>query len=475
VPGLTPSRRATVLVVDDEVRSLESLRRTLDDDFDVLVAASPEQALDALRAEHVDIVLSDQRMPGTTGVELLRRVRAEWPDVVRLIISGYSDAEDIIGGVNDAGIWQYVLKPWRPDHLLHTLKSAAELASMQREHHRLAVELRQDPAVVRGRVTAERDRERERCSFDRFVRSPGSTLDEVCALAARIAPHELSVLIVGEPGTGKELLARAIHHSSARAERPFVVHDCGGRAEEPEERLEGELAAAFADARGGTLFLDEVGALPPALQARLVRALEDRELRPAGGARPVPVDVRVVSATRRDLEDEVRAGRLRDDLYYRLAGVTLRVPPLRDRPRDVPLLAEALLDRALREEGAPPSPAPSFTGAALACLASHRWPGNVRELDNEVRRMLAVADGPLLGAELVAPSDAAERGEPVAPPPDGDGGTLRDRMERVEGRILAETLTRHRWNKSRAADELGLTRAGLRAKLARHRLEREPR
>jgi two-component system response regulator HupR/HoxA len=303
----------------------------------------------------------------------------------------------------------------------------------------------------------------------------------VCALARRIAPHDLSVLLVGEPGTGKELLGRAIHYASGRAERPFVVQACGGLGD---DALEAELfgdrraerAGAFAAADGGALFLAGVERLPPAVQIKLLRALQDREYQPLGAARKLPVDVRILSATAADLEEEVRAGRFREDLYYRLAGVTLRIAPLRERPRDVPLLAQALLERAARELGVEVR---GFSEVALACLASHSWPGNVRELEGEVRRMLAAAEGEWLGADLLSPAVAGgaaaaeerrdRRDVPLAAPE----GTLRERMEKLEARVIEETLVRQRWNRTRAAEELGLTRAGLRAKMARLGLERE--
>ncbi|HET7753736.1 MAG TPA: sigma-54 dependent transcriptional regulator [Anaeromyxobacteraceae bacterium] len=485
---VSPSRRPAVLVVDDEVRSLEALRRTLEEDFTVFTAPGADDAEQVLRSEHVDIVLCDQRMPGTSGVDFLRRCRSEYPDVLRIIISGYTEAEDIIGGINDAGIWQYVLKPWRPEHLLHTLKSAAELARLQREHHRLDVELRQNHHVVRDRVSAQRHQARDAFSITQIVRSPTSPVDVVCALGARIAPHNISVLVTGEPGTGKELLARAIHYAGPRAERPFVVHHCGSTPDDLADselfgHKRGSLAGAehdrpglFEQSYGGTLFLDDVDRLSPAMQVKLLGALQDREFKPVGATRALPIDVRVVSASAQDLEALVRAGELREDLYYRLAGVTLHLPPLRDRPMDLAALAEALVRRAAQRLGLAPKP---LSREALACLGAYSWPGNVRELENELQRMLALSEGPELGSDLLSERVVGAAGASGSAPPttvDDDvatGGTLRDRMEQLEARVIAETVRRHGGNKTRAAEELGLSRAGLRAKLTRYGIEKE--
>jgi two-component system response regulator HupR/HoxA len=481
----------TVLVVDDELRSLETLRRTLEEDFTVLTAPSAEEGELIMGREFVQIVLSDQRMPGTSGVEFLRRVRAQWPDTVRLILSGYTDAEDIISGINDAGIWQYLLKPWHPDQLLLTLKSAAELWRLQQENQRLSLELRDSPEQLVRRVASRRGKVRARSGFDRLTRAADSPLNGICELAQRIAGHELSVLVTGESGTGKELLARAIHYTSERADGPFVVENCGAM---PDTLLEAELfghkrgaftgahedrIGLFQQADGGTLFLDEIGDTSPAFQVKLLRALQEGEVRPVGSPRPVPVDVRIIAATNRDLEADVASGRFRQDLYYRIAGVTFYMPALRERPQDIPLIIGAMFKESASHQGTSFGALAGrlFSAEAMRCLVAYRWPGNVRELQNEVLRALALGDGDILEAGLFSPrvNQPTESGRPTARGIDGGGETLKERLTQVEAEVIDATMRRHRGNKTRVAEELGLTRVGLRMKLSRLGLgDREP-
>ncbi|HMY50919.1 MAG TPA: sigma-54 dependent transcriptional regulator [Rhodocyclaceae bacterium] len=476
------ARLPGVLVVDDEVRSQEALRRTLDEEFEVFTASSADEAWRIMERESVQVLLCDQRMPGESGVGFLKRVRAQWPDVVRLIISGYTDSEDIIAGINEAGIYQYLLKPWQPDTLLMAIRNAAELFRLQAENQRLSLELRTSGAVLRKRVEMKYERVKREFGLDGLARAPDSPLNPVCELIGQVAPYDLSVLISGESGTGKEMLARAIHYQSRRADRAFVVENCGAL---PDQLLEAELfgykrgaftgayedrIGLFQQADGGTLFLDEIGETSPAFQVKLLRVLQEGEFRPLGSPRPMTVDVRVIAATNRDLETEVREGRFREDLYYRLAIVPIHVPPLRERPMDIPLLAHRLLEVSCRALG---KDCDGFTPEALACLAAYRWPGNVRELQNTILRMLALTAEPQLGAHLLSPRI-------LQAPPDpghadlaevGFAGTLQDRVEALEARVLKETLIRLRWNKTRAANELGLSRVGLRAKLVRYGLD----
>ncbi|WP_150524513.1 sigma-54-dependent transcriptional regulator [Roseibium sediminis] len=480
------SELPTILVIDDEVRSLESITRILDEDFDVRSASKIADAVKILEDNWVQIVLCDQRMPEQTGVEFLKMVRQRWPDVIRMIISGYTDAHDIIDGVNEAGIYQYITKPWHPENLLLTLQNACRLYDLQRQNELLAVELKMSPSGADETMRKRKEKLRKDFDFeDGIIRGPQSPMNAVCTTLRQVAPYDVPVLLSGASGTGKELAARALHYGSLRWNKPFVIENCGAL---PDELLESELfghkrgaftgavedhVGLFERADGGTVFLDEIGEVSPAFQVKLLRTLQEGEIRPVGSTRTRKVDVRVIAATNRDLDDEVRAGRFRADLFYRLAGIVVRLPDLKDRAGDIPVLAEALLDRAMKQLG---KRVRGLSQEAIDCMCLYSWPGNIREMQNEIQQMLVMGpqDGEL-GADLLSrhilqaePGD--EEGDPIPVLAQLDG-TLKDRIGELEARIIKETLIRHRWNKSKAARELGLSRVGLRAKLERYGLE----
>ncbi len=483
------TRLPAILVVDDEQRSLESLARILDDSFDVKTAASAAEAEAILEREWVRVILCDQRMPHLSGVEFLKTVRDRWPEVVRMIISGYTDSEDIIRAINEAGIYQYVTKPWQPQSLILTLTNAVRLFDLQRQNELLAIELKMSPDRAESVILSRKRELRQRYQRDDgIVRGPGSPMNAVCDRVARVAPYDISVLVTGESGTGKELIARSLHYGSLRWNKPFVVENCAAM---PAELLESELfghkrgaftgaveehVGLFERADGGTVFLDEIGEVSPAFQVKLLRVLQEGEIRPVGSRETRKVDIRVVAATNKDLEAEVGAGRFREDLYFRLSAVAIHIPALRERRADIPVIARVLFDKTRKQFG---KETPGLSEEAIACLAAYHWPGNVRELQNEIQRMLVMAPdaGEIgtgeIGADLLSP-----RVLRAAPGDEGDeidisgffDGTLRERVESVEARIIRETLIRHRWNKSRAAKELGLSRVGLRSKLDRYGL-----
>jgi len=473
-----PTAQTTVLVVDDEIRSLESLRRVLSGDFEVICAANAAEAEAVLAGDMVQVILCDQRMPGESGVEFLKRVRDLWPDPIRMIISGYTDSEDIIASVNEAGIFRYITKPWQPDALIGIVREAADLFRYQKVSGRTVAETRPTPSRMARAVSERRRVEKRLFDFSRITHTADSPMRGTLSLAERAADYGISVLITGASGTGKELLARAIHHGSERSGQPFVVENCGAL---PDELLESELfgykrgafTGAYNDriglfevADGGTIFLDEIGETSPSFQVKLLRVLQEGEIRPLGAQRPRKVDVRVISATNRDLEADVRAGRFRRDLYYRLAVFPIHLPELKDRPMDIPAIASRILVEVNQSFGRRVS---GFAGETLRLMMRYDWPGNVRELQNEIQRMVTLTDGDgelpahALGPNVLNGVDGAQGTAEV-------GGTLKDRVEALESSVIAECLARLGGNISHVAAELGLSRVGLRNKIERYGL-----
>ncbi|ESQ85290.1 hypothetical protein AEAC466_06135 [Asticcacaulis sp. AC466] len=471
-----------VLVVDDEIRSVEAIELNLEDEFRVLTATSAAQALELLENEWIGVVISDQRMPGMSGVDFLTQVRERWPDVVRILITGYTDVEDIVRSVNESGIYQFIAKPWHPDELILAARNGLALNRLQHDNERLMLELRMVAPAVEDRLKARQAQAEDAFSFQTVIRGAHSSMNAACALAEKVAGFDIPVLIQGETGTGKSLIARGIHYGSPRQAAPFFAATCTGLSDEAlESELFGHRKGAFVgatesrvglfeQAHGGTVLLHDIADISPTFQMKLMRFLKEGEIRPFGSNIPRTVNVRILAATRRDLKADVAAGLFREDLYYRLAVSPILLPPLRDRREDIAAIATELLQRATLRYG---KPVAGFTREALAVLRRYAWPGNIRELENQIARMLMLSGTATLGAELIDTHILHAEG-PEAVPDEvaeamlGGGGDLKDRVERMEARILRETLIRHRWNKSRAAEELGLSRVGLRAKLDRY-------
>ena len=475
--GLATST-AIVLVVDDERRSLESLRRVLSIDFEVICAASAAEAEAVLAGDLVQVILCDQRMPGENGVDFLKRVRDQWPEPVRVIISGYTDAEDIIAGVNEAGIFQYVTKPWDPEKLLACVREAAQLYRLQKDGGGAPpIEAKPSNARLRSLASNRRSAERRLFEFSRIAHAPDSPVRAAIALGQRAARYDISVLITGDSGTGKELLARAIHHGSARGDKSLVIENCGAL---PDELLESELfgskkgafTGAYQDriglfevADGGSIFLDEIGETSPSFQVKLLRVLQEGEIRPLGAQRSRRINVRVIAATNRNIEADVAAGRFRRDLYYRLAAFPIHLPTLAARAGDIPIIAARIL---LNVNQMFNRRIPGFDPETLRLMQRYPWPGNIRELHNEIQRMAVLCDGDTnLRPDLLSPL-ILDFGSAAAPNGGQAGGTLKERVEELERALIAESLKRNGRNISRVADELGLSRVGLRSKIARY-------
>jgi two-component system response regulator HupR/HoxA len=458
-------RRFPVLVVDDEPDILRTFAFNYEDDFAILTAPSGARALEMLEGEDVAVIVADQRMPEMSGTEFLEHSMRVRPDAMRIVLTGYADIEAIIEAINKSRIYRYVTKPWESEELRLTLRRAIEAFHLARENARLLEELRR----ANERLAAENAYLREGDRPNEIV-GDSPAIRTVLELVARVAPSRTSVLIEGETGTGKELVARAIHAAGPRRDRLFVAVNCAALSEGVlESELFGHRRGAFTGAHedrkglfevasGGTLFLDEISETTPALQAKLLRVLQEGEIRPVGESRARAVDVRVIAATNRNLEEDVKAGRFREDLYYRLRVFPIRVPPLRERSEDIPALTRHLLRRLavqLKKPVVEPTP------EALALLARQAFPGNVRELANELERAVLLAEpGAALREELLS-----ERLHEAAG--NGPASVLQRRTDAFEREQIEAALARAAGVKTRAAEELGITYRGLLKKMKR--------
>ena len=430
-----------------------------DEGYEVLEAATGDAALAAAARAEVELVLQDMNFSRSTGgeegLDLLRRLRAARPELPVVLLTAWGSIPLAVAGMR-AGAVDFLTKPWENDVLASTVATALGLARARREVARDA-NGRREALALRGDFSA--------------ILGEAPQLVALLELAARVAPSEASVLITGESGTGKELLAEAIHTNSGRRGGPFVQVNVGGLPTQLfESELFGHVRGAFTDARsdrkgrfelahGGTIFLDEIGELEPAAQVKLLRVLQDRSFEPLGSSATRRVDVRVVSATNRDLGELIAAGSFREDLFYRLNLITLHLPPLRERRGDIELLARAFLASAAATHG---RPGLALSAGALAALAARRWPGNIRELRQTIERAAIVAPDDLLTASDLLP---------------GAGGSTAmasaaGRLQSLERTAIERALTAHRGNLTRVAAELGITRQALYRRMEKHGLER---
>jgi two-component system response regulator AtoC len=446
-----------LLVVDDDQVARELLAETLArEGYRVRVAGGGEEALRLAGAEPFDMALVDLRMPDLDGLGVLKQLAMIQPDLPVVILTAFATIETAIEAVN-AGAFDYLSKPFRMEEIKIVVRRTLDARRLARENLQYRQELR------------------ARYGFEGLI-GQSHQMVEIYKLIARMAALDTTVLIEGETGTGKELVARAIHGASARAARPFVVVDCAAL---PEALFESELfghergafTGAFAARRGlletstgGTCFLDEIGELTAPLQAKLLRTLQERSIRRVGGNDPIPVDVRVIAATNRDLRRLVADGGFRDDLYYRLNVVTITVPPLRERASDIPLLAQHFLEIFARRSG---RPIRRLAPEAVALLAGYRWPGNVRELEHVIERATALSAAETLLPDDLPPHLREERDR--APRLPADGMTLEDVKRWYVNKVLEESGG----NKLRAAELLGIDRRTLYRILERQATEDE--
>jgi DNA-binding NtrC family response regulator len=456
--------RYPVLVVDDEQDNLDIVRFNFRKAHTLLFATSGSEALEILKKEDVACIVSDQRMPGMTGIELLRAAREFRPETVNILLTAYADMPLLAQALNDGLAYRYVSKPWSTEDLGLALRDAVERFHLIRENKRLLDLLSEQNALLR------RDAD-EAFNFGEIV-GEAKALARVLETVKQVAPTPSTVLIRGESGVGKELIARAIHNASPRAGKAFVRVNCAALAPGVlESELFGHEKGAFTGALarklgrfeladGGTIFLDEVGDLSPEIQVKLLRVLQEREFERVGGTETLRVDVRVVSATNRDLEQLMQDGLFREDLYYRLNVFPIHVPALRERLEDMEMLASHFVLRFAQRCG---KPIKGITACAIERLKGYDWPGNVRELENVIERAIILCRGEVLGEEDL---DFGMRRTVGASP-----ATLPGALEDLEKRKLLEAIEKHRGRKSDVARELGINRSTLYYRLKKFGLE----
>ena len=480
-----PDRTWTVLVVEAEHPARGLIAGCLDEDYRVLTATSGGAALEMLRAEESDLVLCDQVLPDMTGVEFFSQIRVANPEAIRVLLTECRDPDEVIRSINEAAVYQIISKAWQSDQLRLLIRRALESRELARLHRYLSRELKFADEVLRqqnGKMTMQLQSAYE---FDKLVFASDSMM-EVCNLARQAAATDLPVLIQGETGTGKELMARAVHFFSGRNKYPFLAQNCAAL---PDELLHSELfghkrgaftgaigdrLGLFAAADGGTVFLDEIGDVSQAFQVSLLRLLQDGEVKPLGSQVTKHTNVRIIAATNQRLKELVERNRFRRDLYFRLRGFELNLPPLRERVEDIPILAEHAATKYAKSINRRIA---GVSAEALRRLRAHPFPGNVRELENEVRRMVALAaDGEFLSLKHMSPEFARlnpESGGQARMPGFLKGrATLKAKVEALEAQLVSEALLRHKWNHSRAAVELGISRVGLANKIKRYNLDR---
>ena len=443
-----------ILVVDDEPAQRELVAGFLrKQGFDVVEAAGGGEAVTRFKREPFDLILTDQRMPDLSGLDVLEAVRSASPETAVVIMTAYGTIETAVDAIK-AGAADYLTKPLNLDELLHRVHRV-------RERHHLVRENRE----LREALT-------ERHRVEGIVGDSGQ-MQEVLSLVRRVAPSDATVLIRGESGTGKELIARALHYASPRAAGPLVKVNCAALAESLlEAELFGHEKGAFTGAiasrkgrfelaDGGSIFLDEIGDLPPHLQVKLLRVLQEREFERVGSSRPVKVDVRLLAATHRNLEALVREGRFRDDLYYRINVVTIMLPPLRERREDLPPLIDHFLRTFAEKNG---KTVRGITREAREALLRYDYPGNIRELENLMERAVVLTRDEVIGVEdlpLTLEAPAAQSGE---------GAGLIAAVEGLERRMMREALAKAEGTQTRAAELLGISERVLRYKLRKYGL-----
>jgi DNA-binding NtrC family response regulator len=455
-----PGSSARILVIDDEAGIRDSLEALLGmEGFDVTLAEDGPSGFDELARSEFDLLLLDLALPGESGLDLLPRIKQQQPNLPVIMITAYGKVANVVEAIH-AGAENFVQKPWDNEKLLADIRAAIGRHKAEEE-------------VVQLKRTLK-----QRYNFENIVGKSEPML-KLFDLIAQVAPSRSTVLVQGESGTGKELIAKALHANSPRRDKPFVPVNTGSVPSELlESTLFGHVKGAFTSAiaakkglfevaNGGTLFLDEIGTMGMDMQAKILRVLQDRRFMHLGGTSEIQVDVRIIAATNVNLQQAVRDGRFREDLFYRLNVICMELPPLRSRRQDIPLLAAHFLKIYADENEVP---VPTLETEALRILMDYEWPGNVRELENAMERGVVLATGPTIPAELLPASltGSTYSATILEHKPDA---SLFDVMEEIERRIIADRLERCHWNQTEAAEYFKIPLSTLNQKIKRLNVE----
>jgi len=456
---MTGTPKVQILIVDDEAVQREMLEGFLvKQGYIAEEAADGPTAVRKFKESFFDFVLTDLRMPGMDGIQLLKELRRVNPEVIVVILTAYGTIGTAVEAMKE-GAYDYLTKPVDLDELLILIQRVERERELNRENRELKEQLR------------------ERFKVD-YIISSSRRMQEALNLVGRVAPSPATVLILGESGTGKELIARALHFSSPRADRPFVKVNCAAL---PENLLESELfghekgaftgalgrrIGRFEQAHGGSIFLDEIGDLSPSLQMKLLRVLQEKEFERVGSNQTIRSDVRVMAATHRNLEENIRKGTFREDLYYRLNVVTISLPPLRDRKEDILPLVDHFLKKYNRENQ---KQITAISKEARDLLLRYDYPGNVRELENILERAVVLSRGSTLSAQDLPANLREDRAE-MGPDRSAEAGSLPRRLESLERQMISQALERNGGVQTKAAEELGISERVLRYKLKKYKI-----
>ena len=476
---MTKNTRRKILIVDDEPSVLNSLKRTLRKEHDVILSQDGFSAIQVLNEQEIAVIIADQRMPKMNGVTLLEKAMEIQPDTARILVTGYSDIQAVINAINEGNVYYYIHKPWEPEDVHLIIRQAIDRYNLIQTNRSLVAEIEEtNRRLSDENLLLTKDAEK-RYSFDQII-GESPIMNDVFILMRKVIPTDTTVLILGETGTGKELVARAIHTNGPRKTGMFVPQNCAALPDTLlESALFGHKKGAFTDAvsdkkglfqmaDGGTIFLDEITDTSKAFQQRLLRVLQEGEIHPLGSDKAVKVDVRVISASQKDLGEEVKQGRFRADLFYRLNVFPVTLPTLRERHSDIPILIEHFLRVYSQRLGKEIN---GISQEVLSSLMVYPFPGNVRELENIIERAVVLAkDGSTLTEDQISLHSDQPLDFNLIFPGEEDK-KLKSMVEALEKKAILQALQRWKGNISKAAKSLGLSRPGLYQKIDRYEIK----